>query len=292
MGEELAGRVIDFLHDDKETLRTCALTHPTWLAASRFHLFNTITADCNRTRDRIAALDHPRVAQVLSCIRTVKIVSVDSRRRMGTLQDAVLLYQNIQRGLSESEPGSGPTLHPPTVHLCLGRHCNLGMDILLPVLSQISDKVTHLEFSSPILSHPHDLWPFISSFPNLRSLEVRDLGFRHYGDNKPLPQPGLKNIPLSKIRIDTMSMGFVIKSLLAYADTFTSLEEFGILYEDVRQTTLTAMAEAIQGNVKVLRFSASCHPGPGAESRSDRPSVSDTSTRISKSLPQDFLMII
>ena len=277
LAAELTDHIIDFLHDDKEALSVCALTHPTWLAVSRFHLFNTIIVDGDTgTKDRIAALDHPSGARVLLYIRTVKILSMHPENRLSRLQDAVLLYQSIQRGLS-SNPDGSMSPHPPTIHLCLGRYCNLGKDGILPELSQISDKVTRLEFSSPILSRRDDLWPFVSSFPTLRSLEVTDLAFHHHGDNRLQPQPGLKDIPLTKIRVDTMSMGFIIDSLLAYAGVLTSLEEFGILYEDVRQTALGTVAEAIQGRVKVLRFSANCHPGTQHDVNR-RPSAFDIST--------------
>jgi len=282
LAAELTDHIIDFLHDDKRALSVCALTHPTWLAASRFHLFNTITVDGDdRTKDRIEALTDPAsgALQALSYIRTVEIVSTLPEQRVSRLEDAVSFYQSIRHGLSWSGSSSnsdGPTPHLPTVHLGLGRYCDLGEDGILPALSQISDKVTHLEFSSPILSRRDDLWPFVSSFPNLRSLKVIDLAFHHHGDNRLPPQPRLKNIPLSKIRIDTMSMGFIIDSLLAYADVLTSLEEFGILYEDVRQTALVTVAEAIQRGVKVLRFSANCHPGTEYE-RHRRPSAFDIS---------------
>ena len=276
LAAELTDHIIDFLHNDKEALRACALTHPTWLAVSRFHLFNTITVDGDGgTEDRIKALARTRgIRRVLSYIRTVKIMSMHLEQRVGQLEGAILLYQIIQRQLSNSDGSTPDDL--PTIHLCLGRYCDLGEDELLPSLSQISDKVTRLEFSSPILSHRDDLWPFVSSFPNLRSLEVIDLAFHHHGDNRLPPQPRLKNIPLSEIRMNTMSMGFIIDSLLAYADVLTSLEVFGILYEDVRQTALVTVAEAIQENVKVLRFSARCHPGTEYE-RNRRPSAFDIS---------------
>jgi len=283
LAPELTDHIIDFLHDDDEALRACTLTHPTWLPASRFHLFNTITVDgADGIKERIAALDLLSEARAFSYIRTVKIVSVvPSGERTTQLQDAVLFYRSVQRALSEPGSDSNPdnsTSRLPTAHLRLGNFCNLraGSGNLLPALSEILDVVTHLEFSSPILYRRNDFWPFVSSFPNLHSLKVTSLAFHHHGDDRLPPQPRLKNIPLSKIRIDTMSMGFIIDSLLAYADVFTSLEEFGILYEDVWQIALGKVAEAIQGKVKVLRFSAKCHPGK-EPSRDRRPSTFDPS---------------
>ena len=289
LAAELTDHIIDFLHDDKQALSACALTHPAWLAASRFHLFNTITIECDGgIVDRVEALGHTSgTLRILSYIRTVKIVSMQTEQRVSEFEDAVSFYQSIQRGLSESDD-STPDL--PTIHLCLGKYCDLGEGGLLRSLSRISDRVTRLEFSSPILSRRDDLWPFVSSFPNLRSLEVIDLAFHHYGNNRLPPQPGLRNIPLSKIRMNTMSMGFIIDSLLEYANVLTSLEEFGILYEDVRQTTLANVAEAIQGNVKVLRFSAKCHSGKEYE-RNRYPAAFDISMCISKPSLQNLLTI-
>lgn len=279
LAAELTDHIIDFLHDDKQALSACALTHPTWLSASRFHLFNTITVegDGRTTKDRIEALgglSGGALLSFLSYVRMVKIVSMFPEPRVNRLEDAASSYRAIvQRRLSDRDSS---TADLPTVQLCIGMYCNLGSTGMLPALSQISDKVTHLEFLSPILSHRDDLWPFVSSFSNLRSLEVIDLAFHHHGDNRLRPQPRLKKLPLSKIRIDTMSMGFVIDSILANADMLTSLEEFGILYEDVRQTALVTVAEAIQASVKVLRFSANCHPGTEYE-RHRRPSAFDIS---------------
>ena len=289
LSPELTDHIIDFLHDDDEALQACALTHRTWLPASRFHLFNTITANgADGTRDRLDPLSRTRV---LPYIRTVKIVSIVPEGRISRLQDAIWLYQCIERALSESGSSSNPDdsmPHLPTVHCFLSGPCDVGQGGIFPALSAILDNVTHLKLSSTTLSRRNGFWPFVSSFPTLHSLEVTDLTYYHHGTVSELPpQPGLKNIPLSKIRMDTMAMGFIVDSLLAYADLITSLEEFGILYEDVTQANLGKMAEAIQGKVKVLRFSANCHPGTEPE-RNRRPSAFDLSTWIFQLSPQDF----
>jgi hypothetical protein len=269
LAAELTDRIIDFLHDDKQALNACALTHPTWLATSRFHLFTTITIDGRGgAKNWIPTSSSLTGARVLSYIRTVQIASTPDER-MSRLESAVSLYQRIQRRLSESDD---PTPHLPTVHLCLGRFWKLGEGGTPSALSQISDKVTHLELSNPIILHSDDFWPFVFSFPNLRSLEVqglemRGIAFYDNEEDRPSPQARLKDIPLSKVRMNTVGMGFIIDSLLAYAGVLTSLEEFGVLYEEgAGQTVLVAMAEAIQGNVKVLRLSAKRRPGSGYES--------------------------
>jgi len=85
----------------------------------------------------------------------------------------------------------------------------------------------------------------------------------------------LKNIPLSKIWIDTRVVGFIIDSLIINAREFTALEEFGIWYPDVGGPVLLTAAEAIRRKVKVLRFSATGHPAKWNE-RNEPPSVFDS----------------
>ncbi|OCH87435.1 hypothetical protein OBBRIDRAFT_736158, partial [Obba rivulosa] len=42
---ELTDRVIDFLHDDLNALRSCALVCHAWLSASRYHVFRSLVID-------------------------------------------------------------------------------------------------------------------------------------------------------------------------------------------------------------------------------------------------------
>ncbi|KAH9944038.1 uncharacterized protein BXZ73DRAFT_40017 [Epithele typhae] len=42
---ELSDYIIDFLHDNPKALGACALTSPSWLFASRFHLFRALSLD-------------------------------------------------------------------------------------------------------------------------------------------------------------------------------------------------------------------------------------------------------
>jgi hypothetical protein len=58
--------------------------------------------------------------------------------------------------------------HEQLAGSCIEKYCKLGST----ALSQISDKVTRSELLNPILSRRDNLWPFVSSFTNLRSIEV------------------------------------------------------------------------------------------------------------------------
>ncbi|KAL4246646.1 hypothetical protein ABKN59_008145 [Abortiporus biennis] len=43
--QELTDTIIDFLHDDRNTLKSCSLVCHSWIPATRFHLFRRITLD-------------------------------------------------------------------------------------------------------------------------------------------------------------------------------------------------------------------------------------------------------
>ena len=53
---ELSDYIIDFLHDDPKALRSCALTCYSWLFASRFHLFRSISLQNRSVADPLERL--------------------------------------------------------------------------------------------------------------------------------------------------------------------------------------------------------------------------------------------
>ncbi|OCH94905.1 hypothetical protein OBBRIDRAFT_704440, partial [Obba rivulosa] len=40
---ELTDRIVDFLHDDTESLKNCSLTCRSWTPASRYHIFRSVS---------------------------------------------------------------------------------------------------------------------------------------------------------------------------------------------------------------------------------------------------------
>ena len=277
---ELTDRIIDFCHNDKRLLSNCALTHSSWLAASRFHLFHTITTTGVHETTQVTQLESiihetpstlsHRHSSIIPYIRTVKIESLVEYYREVRHENATLLAHTIRQFCNRER------LPPPSVHTTLS--LSLGHSDGLWSFSPIGDMVTHVKLSDVTFRYPGDIWPSLSIFPLLQYLELENVGF----DPAELASVGLAAegtfncVPLSTIRTTTLSMGFVISSLVAVAGSLSRLDDFGITYQDVRQEALPQLARAIQGGVKCLRFSATCYPGD-ERVREWRPSASDIS---------------
>ena len=266
---ELTDRIIDFCHNDKRTLSNCALTHSSWLATSRLHLFHTITTTgVHEKRSRAIQLKSiirkSRLARSYkqSCVATyIKEVKIDSLVDPGgarqlvyaiDLACAIRLFCDHER------------LPVPSVHVTLRRSSSQWDAPSLQAFSRVNDIVTHIKLSNVTFDHPNDIWPFLSSFLWLQYLELEGVGFFRSEEPGTPAKRTFNGIPLSTIRMTTASMGFVIDSLIKVAGSLSHLEDFGILYQDTRQeAALLQLADAIQMRVKCLRFTADCHPGYG-----------------------------
>lgn len=267
---ELIDRIIDFCHDDKKTLSSCALTHSLWLPASRFHLFHTITSfrpreRTNRLKSIISQSRFTRSCRQSTIIRYIGVVEVESLTHLNQevlLRDSAHLIQEILRFCTlEGLPG-------PSVHVNIG-YFQLGPEDLTSSLSLVCDIVTRVKLRNVISAHPNAIWSFLSSLPKLQCLELLNVGLTHSAKYS-LPAEGtFDGIPLSTLRITTASAGFIISSIARVADSLTHLDDFGIAYQDIRQDNLPQLAKAIQERVKCLRFSASCYSGEkrGGETR-------------------------
>lgn len=282
---ELTDRIIDFCHDDKRTLSNCALTHSSWLPASHFHLFHVITLDAQVDADRAnqlksfiheKSLSHRR-SSVLSYIRVVKIELLPSSNGVPQLGNTHCITHMI-RQLCDSESLPAPSVHVSLAKLSSGpESC-----IALSTFPLVGDIVTHVRLADASFADGNDIWPFLSSFPRLQCLELSKIGFDDYS-RPALPSERIfDGVPLSKLRITTAFMGFIISSLITIADSLNYLEDFGVTYQDIRQARLPQLAEVIQSRVRRLRFNASCYPGP-RRSMEIRPSVFNTRKRTSPS---------
>lgn len=216
-----------------------------------------------------SSLSH-RQSSVLSYIRIVKIELLPSPNGTPQLGNTHCIAHAI-RQLCDLE-----SLPVPSVHVSLAK-LNSGPEscIALSTFPLVNDIVTHVRLADASFADGNDIWPFLSSFPRLQSLELAKVGFDDYS-RPALPSERIfDGIPLSKLRITTAFMGFIISSLIAIADSLNHLEDFGVTYQDIRQARLPQLAEVIQGRVKRLRFNASCYPGP-RRSTEIRPSTFNT----------------
>ena len=256
---ELTDRIIDFSHNNKRTLSNCALTHSSWLAASRFHLFHTITTTGILEREtRVTRLESiiRKRSSILPYIKTVKIRTLGSPDQFARLRAAADLTHAIHRFRDHER------LPAPSVHATVRGSLGYDYASFLWSFSLVSGIVTHVKLSNVTFGHPDDIWSFLPSFPRLQYLELQGVGFNNSAESTYPSEEVFSGIPLSAIRVATASMGFVIGGLVIAASSLSHLEEFGIAYQDVRQGTLPQLADAIQRRVKCLRFTADCYPGP------------------------------
>lgn len=77
MAPEIWDYIIDYLHDDKSTLFTCALVHRAWTDTARHHLFRQITLyldlNAGKVLDRFSSLIIP--GAVVPHVRKLRIVA-------------------------------------------------------------------------------------------------------------------------------------------------------------------------------------------------------------------------
>ena len=262
---ELTDRIIDFCHDDKKTLSNCTLTHPSWLPASRFHLFHTITLFGGQDRATQFEFIIPgrpstlsRRWSILPYIRIVKIESFSTYHRAAQLASIAYLAHEIRRFRSIEH------LSTPSVHVSLGQYLLGPVDALSSSLSLASDIVTHVKLLNAIFPDKNDIWPFLSSFRRLKCLELSNVRFKHYAEGG-LPAESLfRGVPLSTLRITTQVPRFITSSLVRMVNSMPHLDDFGIGYQHVTYGELLGLVDAIQRRVKCLRFSASCYSEYGS----------------------------
>jgi len=281
---ELTDRIIDFCHNNKRTLSNCALTHSSWLAASRFHLFHTITTTGAYERVeraiQLKSIVHKkpsassyRQSHILPYIKTVKIESFANPDQVTQLKNATRIAETV-RQLCDHEQ-----LPVPSVHATLGQPLSQSDAPLIWSLDLVHDIVTHVKLLNLTFGHPSDIWSFLSSFPRLQCLELECIGFNNSAGFSP-PAGVFDDVPLSTIRITTAFMGIIINNLTQVASSLSYLEDFGIAYQDNMQGALPQLADAIQARVKCLRFTADCYPGK-ERGNEWRPSAFDTSEQTS-----------
>ena len=138
---ELTDRIIDFCHNDKNTLSNYALTHSSWLAASHFHLFHTITtgqterSGSNLSFTKVLSCFRAGKSSILPYIRTAKIESFRGVGGTLGLRNSINLAHTIRRSCCLEY------LPAPSMHLSLTKSL-----LFLPTsaaISLVSDIVTH-----------------------------------------------------------------------------------------------------------------------------------------------------
>jgi hypothetical protein len=162
---ELWETIIDHLHSDQVSLRTCGLTCKSWLPASRYHLFRVLV---------LTAYDFHKF---------IKILSPSSLTTIGPYVNALILNEGKERRVSEPKwvAKALPALaaHLPDVEslrilwLYWSDEDSLACSALLDSFAGL--KALHL--SNLAFDNPAHLLEVIASFPRLESLHISKVMF-------------------------------------------------------------------------------------------------------------------
>ena len=193
MPQELLDCVIDHLHDDKASLRACALSHRAWLPQSWRHLHHHVSIDAS----------HP--------------THKSSRYSFGHSLEYIQSLELIHLGDAVVSPSTMPLLsqltHVRTLSISFGAWDRLSIadkDSLVSAYPNVETlKINGVSFSSPF-----DLVDFISSFPHLSHLSVMFVCFSKSEsalglDTCPSPHVVPFGSPIRSLRILECSRGVV-----------------------------------------------------------------------------------
>ncbi|KAI0945359.1 hypothetical protein AcW1_001602 [Taiwanofungus camphoratus] len=186
--QELIDLIIDLLGDDIRSLRACAMTCFSWLPRSRSHLHRIVKLSSEaRCRHAAWVYDSPALAQHVRELRIIDCEHRDTEGRdlswVGNHASRViqklsqtslesLLIQNIQNmQWATIQPTPGACMLPTVTTLTLKR----------------------VEFDTA-----KDFTLFLSHFPQLSTLVVKDLTFVHRGGNPSVagPRPRLHTLEI------------------------------------------------------------------------------------------------
>ncbi|PBK80526.1 hypothetical protein ARMGADRAFT_1171809 [Armillaria gallica] len=163
---ELVDVILDYLHDDSETLRTCSLVSKYWLQSSRRHSFCVVVTTANQCQ-------------------FIQLCANANTFLPHTLRNVDLVLESHPEAFSRALE-SFPVLQD-TTSLCI-RFAKWE-----PNLSTLSNKfpsITNLDLNKIIFdSLPHVL-DFITSFPHLQSLSIHDTSWTD-------PHEDIRMLPIS-----------------------------------------------------------------------------------------------
>ena len=192
---ELSDHVIDYLHNDSQTLAACALTCRQWLPAARYHVFGVITlyaGTCKTFAELIAA--SPELALV---VRSVELSSLIQSSRIWQTVDFTFLHSLTS-----------------VTYLRLSKVRLEG--VVFDALVQALPGVSQLLIESCWFASLHDFASLASSFPHLQDLTVLPCVARPTAEvTLPLPplQVGLRSIAFGDLEFDQQPLNALINWL-------------------------------------------------------------------------------
>lgn len=118
LANEVVDIIIDFLHDDKPSLRTCSLTCKTFLPSTRYHLFSDITFTSENIESFVTLLESPSPSSIAPVVRHIilgRLFSYQFNRAMDLIQNATRLTFRLRAVKSLRITSLGLTCAHPSI---------------------------------------------------------------------------------------------------------------------------------------------------------------------------------
>ncbi|KAM5530806.1 hypothetical protein V8D89_015547 [Ganoderma adspersum] len=187
---ELSDYIIDFLHDDPQTLRACASTCNAWAPASRFHLFATVSLNS---------------ANSTTTFRRLLGSSPDLGLYVHDLAAAKLSHVVTPSGPGEvpEEPEPAQNTLPPILARCPSLHtlslAHADLKCFPDIRALVHPSVSALTLSYCQFTDLADVADLVSSFPSLAFLSLSGLTWKDEARTiAPAPLPMLRSLSLGR----------------------------------------------------------------------------------------------
>ncbi|KAF7789629.1 hypothetical protein EIP86_000575 [Pleurotus ostreatoroseus] len=162
---EITDSIIDCLYDDRQTLKSCALTHPTWLDRSRYHLHHSVNIDGSADTDKLIGYYETGAAAYIQNLTLIAPPESYSVHRGGHMS---LRAQSVWRTASRF---TNITSLNMTFFNWRGQHKSYDR------IAHIARHVTHLNLVLSTFRDVADFLSFLSVFPALEALTLGTLTF-------------------------------------------------------------------------------------------------------------------
>ncbi|KAF8954910.1 hypothetical protein BDZ97DRAFT_1118955 [Flammula alnicola] len=218
---ELVEYCIDFLHNDKETLRNCGLVCKAWLVCARFHLFrkNFTVYIQNHTGDEVFTILTTPGSTLAGfvhqlCIQTTATFTIRKQRLTNGCTDL------HQPGISFNEyllpfVGASDSLKTLTFHgVKIRPRASSRFSAIAPQIKALS-RLTRLELTRCAFSTFEEFLLVICSGASLLELLLTDITVLHWSDQTP---PDSWHLPrrLQHLSLNTPGQSLILKWILSH----------------------------------------------------------------------------
>lgn len=258
---EIVDRIIDYLHDDGNTLIACSLVARDWVPSTRLHLFAKLSLLSSNEVEKLTELDSFAPNNLHYC----------QELSIGT---------NNHFGNPSTRPGFMPFVGTPpsAISKRIDRFTSLhtlhfrgfpsgAMGGLISSLVEISEKVTTITFTDSSLESCYDLWKILRLFQNLENVHASDLGYSSSREGGLVVAPKYcHSPPITYFSFHTYCQGFVLEQLATPPYPLTHLKSLEIHHTDQQQHHLNSIATKYRDTIATLKFSAWSTLGSGTRS--------------------------